>query len=254
MIAIKKLLLLTSLSLTAADSMEQMDPPIWPDQWHANFSIERWGNTWLSQSKNKGSYHYDWKRGRSLEEHGKGQKDNWCGCASKKSVECKVLSFNDDPLGEGEKNPAATYVVMPTLHVCCKLFEGIGGGALFPYWMKQNEYQGHTNAGDPKRKCQKWLNPKPGNKALMKGDLWMMDDNGIPCGYRDVFKWWAKSLGFSHYFAFKESSYSTEVEPSGIFALPEGMDCNRPCPNRSDKFKPWCSSAYPQRSGINDEL
>jgi len=103
MIAIKKILLLTSLLLTAADSMEQMDPPIWPDQWHANFSIERWGNTWLSQSKNKGSYHYDWKKGRSLEEHGKGQKDNWCGCASKKVWNARSFPLMTIRLARGRK-------------------------------------------------------------------------------------------------------------------------------------------------------
>lgn len=81
----------------------------------------------------------------------------------------------------------AIYVVIPTESICCKLFEGIGAGPLFSDWMKTNVYKGSTKAGDdPKHNCYQWTNPHLGNAALMKGDCWMTDDDGIPCEYRRV--------------------------------------------------------------------
>jgi hypothetical protein len=266
MIVIKPVLQTVTVSflllsfLPSSDGKKEQDeppkPPVWRDQWHADFSIEWWGNFWYKRSTNKGSYHYDWTNGKSLEEHGEGQQDNWCGCASKESTECKIIAFNEDPNdnSKGNKMPA-TYAVMPTLDVCCKLFEG--EGVLLPDWLKNNDFEGYDAAGEPERQCQKWLNPNPGNALLMKGDLWMLDDNGVPCGYRDVFKWWAKWIfGFGHYFTFDESTYSTDSESSEVFALPTSLDCNVACPNRKDMTKPWCKAAWEPDtpSKVNGEL
>ena len=179
-------------------------------------------------------------------------------------MECKILAFRDDPLlgtddEDRQQRTAATYVVLPTEGICCKLFAGIGAGPLFPNWMTRNVYEGHTKAGAyPKRKCHKWTNPNPGNAALMKGDRWMTDDDGIPCAYIDVFKWWAKLLGWSHSFTFDKRTYSRDTqEPEEMFALPDvGMQCNTVCPNREDKRKPWCQESYPFEYGNSrdDEL
>jgi hypothetical protein len=253
-------LLLRSLSTTATKQKYRNPPeaPIWPDQWHADFSTEWWGNILYKRSTNKGSYHYDWTNGKSLEEHGDGQKDNWCGCASKENSECKIIAFNEDPLSTStnekhdreEQVVGATYVVMPSLDICCKLFKGTG--VLIPGWMKASEFDGYETAGEPERQCQAWLNPKPGNALLMKGDLWLMDGNGVPCGYRDVFKWWAKRLlGLGHYFTFDESTYSTGSESSDIFALPESLNCNTVCPNREDSSKRWCQSSWKPNAALS---
>lgn len=238
--------------------------PEWPKQWHALFTVEQFGTTWLSQSKSTGSFHYDvdvhnlTHHGRSLEYHGKGQHDNWCGCASKTNEDCKILSYVHDPLhyGSSTKPPAATYAVLSKTEkdgtkspsVCCKLFQGKGQGPLNPTWMAHGNapYAGTKRAGYPKRECQKRSNPHPGNKFLMTEDLWIIDADGVPCGYVDVFKWWAKAVGFSHSITFNATTYSnTTAGPSTLFDLPtESLECNQPCPNRDDKLKPWCSSTY----------
>jgi hypothetical protein len=222
-------------------------PPIWPDKWHAEFSIEQWGTTWLSQVSNGGSYHYDWKRGASIEEHLDGQKDNWCTCARKGSAACRIYSFTKDPLEEGKGG--ATYAWLPELDwhkpegVCCKLFQYVG--PLSPTWMSGNtQFKGYEEAGEPKRKCQAWFNDKPGNAALMTGDLWMIDDDGIPCAYYDTFKEIPGKLGFSHSFHFNATTYSTEEEPNEIFELPARLNCNQECPNRNSKLAPWCKATY----------
>jgi len=227
--------------------------PIWPDQWHAEFSIEHWGNTWLHQTSNGGSYHYDWKRGVSIEEHLHGQQDNWCTCADKGSGACRIYHFTKDPLKEGKG--AATYAWLPKLElelgkdkiggVCCKLFQGIGAGPLFPTWMSGTKFDGYGIAGEPKRKCQQWFHDKPGNGALMTGDLWMTDDDGIPCAYVDKFKLFAKIFGLSHSFHFNATTYSTEEESNEVFELPAWLNCNQECPNRNSPRANWCKATYP---------
>jgi len=242
------LILLSSSSAAYVLAEEETDPavaPVWPPQWHADFSVEWWRNFW-HVSTNGGSYHYDWKNGVSSEVHGEGQRDNWCHCASSKNAECKIIS-----------TATAMYAVLPTENVCCKLFEGVG--TLKPTWLEGTNFDGYERAGDPKRKCQKWLNPNPGN-PLMKGDLWLIDDDGVPCGYVDVFKWWSRwLLGEGHYWDFDESTYSTEEEPSDVFALPDDTDCNVPCANpwyKPPYIKPWCASAWkgPKTTGVDQEL
>jgi len=270
MVAVRRGLLLlssvvASFDATAADAGDDApQPPIWQDRWHAEFTVEKWGNTWLSQTKNGGGYHYDVSglnegKGFSVEHHGKGQRDNWCGCASGGKDDCKIHAFLKDPLDpECKRFCAASYVVISTEEegpsVCCKLFKGPGGGPLAPGWQSADTFLGDKSVrrkktggklGSGRRVCQEWINDNPGNAALMVGDLWMTSYDNVPCGYKDKFKWWARwVLGYYHYFWFDMSTYSTEPEEDDVFALPEGIDCNQPCPNRESKFKPWCDVTW----------
>ena len=213
--------------------------PKWPNQWSADFYTEYWGNLGWRRSRNKGSYHYDWTNGQSLEQHGAGQQDNWCGCASKESDDCRILAYTAaNP--NNYQGQAATYAQVGD--VCCLLFVGIG--PLEPTWLMDSpdiQYSGESKAGHPKRSCYGWENTKPGNALLMTGDLWLIDQNQIPCGYKDIFKWWAKLLGLGHYFTFDESTYT--LTAGNVFDL-SGSDCHKACPNRDDKSKQWCKSTW----------
>ena len=144
--------------------------------------------------------------------------------------DCKILSYVYDPLhyGSSTKPPAATYVVLSKTEkdgtkspsVCCKLFQGIGQGPLSPNWLASTQNAGTKRAGYPKRECLKWSNPHPGNDKLMKEDLWVIDADGVPCGYVDVLKWWVKALGFSHSITFNATTHSnTTAGPNSLFLI-----------------------------------
>ena len=213
--------------------------PVWPLQWSANFSVEYWGNLGWKRSTNTGRYAYDWTGGQSLERHGKRQKDNWYGCAPSSSDDCRILAYTANH-PHSYQGRAATYAHVGD--VCCMLFVDVG--PLAPTWLESSpaiRYNGPKTAGVPPRSCNAWENTKPGNKAFMVGYLWLIDNDGVPCGYKDVFKWWARLLGLGHYFTFDSATYELSAK-DGDFDLPP--DCQKVCPNKDDKSKPWCKDTW----------
>lgn len=194
---------------------------------------------WQRGNANNGSLHYDFEGRRQVWFHGKGQRDNWCQCAGLKTDEpCHLIAAPS----QGEGGGGATYIAFKSLGKCCKLgtFDK-GFGPLRRDWLSDANKTGQVEVGN--RSCNTWSGGPPGDWFMMVSDDWSVDEEGHPCQYSDHFKSWARAIfGMAHTYTFDDTSYSETVELDDVFAVPEGIGCEKECPNTAGG---WCKPAEP---------
>lgn len=222
----------------AQESITVLEPerPTFANAFHVEFDEVTHGlNPFGKAVVNKGSFHYDFVNERQAWIHGKGQADNWCECANLKSdEECSVFATKelDEPDG-------AEYIIYKTLGKCCKLGTYAQGyGPLRPDWLPLSNatYMGSSVVGN--RTCYEWAAGPPGDWFLMTSDDWAVDKDGIPCFYKDHFKWFPAKLGMKHILTFDSATYAVEEEADDAFSVPNGMDCSAACTGTQG----WCKA------------
>ena len=119
--------------LALASATTQPIPPIWSNQWQADFH-EEMNDGIFGKGSTTGTLYYDWTNNLSRVDRANGKKDRYCGTVKFKETPCSQIVVDD-----------VRYVYYPELNYCCACCtQKQGCGLLLPTWVQDASYVGQT--------------------------------------------------------------------------------------------------------------
>lgn len=191
-------------------------PNPWPDAFSVPF-VETMNVNGKLYAKNTGIWYYDYTDKVARYDHGKGQWNNFCGCGSNTTEECRIIFAADDIL----------YVHFPTLSppLCCSVCNTAQGcGLLKPDWIsagKNVTYDGVWNIEG--RECNTWH--ESGEVAT---DYWSSTvEDHLPCMYHETIDMPQDNMTIDHNLTMDPTKYIPEKPDPALFVVPK--ICHQPC-------------------------